>query len=129
MPDGRPTSYGPKILEAATAYADGGWRLVGDPVPSVAGLACEIGISRETCYQWARHEDKGFSDILEKIAQEQERNLIRGGLAGDFNSPITKMMLTKHGYSDKIEQDNTSSDGSMTPQIVERVIVNPQKAE
>jgi hypothetical protein len=36
------------------------------------------------------------------------------------------MMLTKHGYSDKVEQDLTSSDGSMTPQIIERVIVQPK---
>ena len=28
------------------------------------------------------------------------------------------MMLTKHGYSDKVEQDHTSSDGSMTPKEI-----------
>jgi hypothetical protein len=25
------------------------------------------------------------------------------------------MMLTKHGYSDKVENDHTSSDGTMSP--------------
>jgi hypothetical protein len=25
------------------------------------------------------------------------------------------MMMTKHGYSDRVENDHTSSDGSMTP--------------
>jgi hypothetical protein len=43
--------------------------------------------------------------------------LIDGGLIGDFNPTITKLMLTKHGYSDKQEVDNKSSDGSMTPKV------------
>lgn len=46
----------------------------------------------------------------------QERQLVNGGLAGGFNSAVTKVMMTKHGYTDKVEQDITSSDGSMTPQ-------------
>ena len=41
--------------------------------------------------------------------------LINGGLMGDFNASIAKVMMTKHGYSDKQEIDNTSSDGSMSP--------------
>jgi hypothetical protein len=118
MTAGRPTNYTPELIAAAWEYARGGWIAAGDPVPTVAALACEIGISRDTCYEWAKHEDKEFSDILSKIAQEQERNLVKGGLGGDFNAAITKMMMTKHGYSDRVENDHTSSDGSMTPKGV-----------
>lgn len=112
---GRPTDYTPELVEKAWAYVNGGWADAGDPVPSVAGLACEIGITRETCYAWAKDEKKVFSDILLRLAQSQERQLLRGGLSGVFNAPITKMMMTKHGYSDRVETDHTSSDGSMTP--------------
>ena len=116
MPAGRPTDYTPELLAKAQAYADGGWRDVGDTVPTVAGLACELNISRDTCYAWGADAQKSaFSDILNKIAQTQERTLVNNGLKGDYNAPIAKMMLTKHGYSDKIEQDHTSSDNSMTP--------------
>jgi hypothetical protein len=115
MTTGRPTDYTKKLVAKAWKYANGGWIDVGDPVPTVAGMACEIGISRDTCYEWAKHEDKEFSDILGKIAQSQERQLVKGGLLGAYNAPISKMMLTKHGYSDKVETDVTSSDGSMTP--------------
>lgn len=66
-------------------------------------------------YEWARQNNE-FSDILNGIAVVQEMLLINGGLSGDFNSAITKMMMTKHSYSDKIESNLTSSDGSMTPQ-------------
>ena len=50
MAAGRPTDYTPKIVKAAWDYAKGGWIAAGDKVPSVAGLACEIGIHRETCH-------------------------------------------------------------------------------
>lgn len=97
-------------------------------VPSVAGLAFVLSKSRECMYEWARQNNE-FSDILNGIAVVQEMLLINGGLSGDFNSAITKMMMTKHGYSDKIESNLTSSDGSMTPKTITRVIVDPKEKD
>jgi hypothetical protein len=115
MPAGRPTDYTPELVERAWWYAAEGWQEVGDRVPSVAGLACEIGVRRETCHVWAHDEDKEFSNILSVIAEKQERELVNKGLDGSFNPPITKMMLSKHGYSDAVDNRHTSPDGSMTP--------------
>ena len=112
---GRPRTYKPDMVEKARRYI-ANHQDFDDPVPTVAGLACVLGVVRDTCYQWAKDEDKPeFSDILSELAQKQERCLVRGGLMSDFNAPIAKMMLTKHGYSDRVESDHTSSDGSMTP--------------
>jgi hypothetical protein len=36
------------------------------------------------------------------------------------------MMMTKHGYSDKVEQDVTSSDGSLAPT---RIIIEAASAD
>lgn len=121
MPAGRPTVYGDNILKLARGYLTT-FKDMGDVVPSVAGLACVLGVTRETCHAWARDPSKEeFSHILWELAQRQERELLNNGLAGNFNAPITKMMLTKHGYSDRVEQDLTSSDGSMKPtQIIIR---------
>lgn len=118
MPAGRPTVYGDNILKLARGYLTT-FKDMGDVVPSVAGLACVLGVTRETCHAWARDPSKEeFSHILWELAQRQERELLNNGLAGNFNAPITKMMLTKHGYSDRVEQDLTSSDGSMKPQQI-----------
>ena len=121
MPAGRPTDYRPSMVDAARSYIERHEEF-DDPVPTVAGLACVLGVTRETCYSWSRDEKKPeFSDILKELAQRQERVLIRNGLLGAFNAPISKMMLTKHGYSDKVENDHTSSDGSLGPtQIILR---------
>lgn len=114
----RPTLYTPEIVEKAWEYVNGGWITAGDKVPSVAGLACEIGIRRETCHVWANDPDNEFSNILKALAEKQERELVNNGLTGDFVAPITKMMLTKHGYSDRVEQAHTSPDGSMSPKEI-----------
>lgn len=113
---GRPSEYTEEKLALARHYINGGWEEDGDTVPQVAGLAMAMGISRETVYAWAKDANKQeFSDILMRVQVFQERKLLNGGLSGDFNPAVTKMLLVKHGYSDKIEQDHTSSDKSMSP--------------
>lgn len=129
MVAGRPTSYTKKLVKAAWDYVNDGWITAGDKVPTVAGLACEIGVARETCHAWAKDESKEFSHILQAIAQKQERELVNNGLTGDFVAPITKMMLTKHGYSDKVEQDIVSSDGSMTPKDTSAAVLAALQAK
>jgi hypothetical protein len=122
MSGGRPTLVTPELTAAAWHYVNGGWQEANDPVPSIAGLACEIGVHRETLRLWGKDQDNPFFGILCKVAETQERELVRGGLSGGFNSSITKMILTKHGYSDRVETDHTSSDGSMTPNFTVRII-------
>lgn len=112
----RPTKYTPELLEAAHAYVDGMWEVNGDVVPTVVGLALDIGIDEETAHRWGKEEGKEeFSKLLMRVKNMQQRKLVSGGLAGDFNPAITKMMMTKHGYSDSQKIDHSSSDGTMSP--------------
>lgn len=116
MAGGRPTEYNESKLMMARAYIEGGWEAQGDVVPQVVSLALAMGVSKAVIYQWAKDPDKKeFVDILTRVQQAQEQKLINGGLSGGFNPAVTKMLLCKHGYSDKVEQDHTSSDRSMTP--------------
>lgn len=118
----RPTDYSQEVLDKALDYVEN-FESYGDAVPTVAGMACEIGVSRETLYAWSKDESKPeFSDIFSRVMEKQERNLVNGGLAGGFNPAVTKMMLTKHGYSDKQEIDHTTQGQSINR--IERVIVN-----
>ena len=113
-PIGRPSKYTPELIAQANAYLYGEWRTVGDTIPSIAGLSCYLGISRETVHAWT-HEKPEFSDIIKGLSSMQERELVNRGLLKDFDSGIVKLILGKHGYSDKQQTDLTSSDGSMTP--------------
>ena len=114
MPAGRPTKYTPELLDKCYIYLEK-WEEIGSPfkdkIPSHIALAEYIGISHTYMYEWAKHEDKKeFSDILEKVNKLQQRILINGGLSNDFNSNITKLVLGKHGFHEKQDQ-NITGDG------------------
>ncbi|MGJ8516633.1 terminase small subunit [Carnimonas bestiolae] len=112
---GRPTKVAVPLRTAkAKKYLAGDYEKAGHAVPSVAGLSRYMGVDRSTIYAWGE-EDRDFSYILEAILAEQEQLLISKGLRNEYNASLVKLMLGKHGYSEKAEVDNTSSDGSMTP--------------
>ena len=120
----RPSEYTDEKLALARMYLEGGWQEQGDAIPQVAGLALAMGVHRDTCYEWATHDDKeAFSDILSRVMALQERGLINDGLRSNFNPVITKMMLTKHGYSEKQDLNHTSPDGSMSPQPTQDAVL------
>lgn len=104
----RPTTYTQEVIQKARDYLVE-FESCGEVVPTVVGLCRFIGRAKSTVYKWAGEDDKKeFSDILNEIEEYQHLKLVSGGLAGGFNPMITKLMLSKHGYTDKIEQDITS---------------------
>lgn len=122
MAGGRPSKYNEDVLETARDYiinfADHD-----DIIPSIAGLACVIGVCRDTVHEWAKDENKPeFSDIIRQLSTAQERKLLNGGLSGACNPMISKLVLSKHGYQEKVQQDNISSDNSMTPSLTVEVV-------
>jgi hypothetical protein len=62
------------------------------------------------------------------IAEKQERELLNNGLSGDFNYSITKMMLSKHGYSDATKQELSGPSGGAIPIEIKRTIIDPSEA-
>ena len=113
----RPTKYSDELLAKAQTYLDDDTEVFHSHI----GLAYLLGISNSTFYEWITHKDKeAFSDIASKVLQRQYITLVTNGLNNTSNSGITKLMLGKHGLSDKV--DNTSSDGSMSaPTVIQLV--------
>lgn len=107
---GRSTDYNEALQERADEYVNGGYEECGDVVPSIAGLACELGASRPSMYLWAE-KHKAFSYTLDKLKQTQERVLLSGSLSGQHNAAIAKLLLHNHGYSDKQSQEISGPNG------------------
>ena len=104
---GRPTKYTGNTCKRARHYLANHLEY-DDLVPSIAGLACALDVTRETVREWASEEGKeDFSAIVGKIMASQEKKLLNGGLSGGHNASIAKLMLSKHGYSDKSEVQQT----------------------
>lgn len=103
----RPTKYNEEMQRLADQYVEGGFLECGDVVPSRAGLALELKLSRETLTNWSEANPE-FLGTLERLSWLQERISLNGGLKGDLNSTIVKLLLANHGYSDSQKVDHTS---------------------
>jgi hypothetical protein len=111
MAGGRPTKYTEDLLVIAREYPEN-YKDYNHSFPSVVGLCRIIGIHSETAYAWARDPEKEeFSGIIKHIMDNQHFDLIEGGLNGEFNPTITKLILAKHGHSEKqeIKQETTAT--------------------
>lgn len=119
---GRPTKHDDDLLRKAKDYLES-WKDLGDAVPMIVGLAIHCNISKDTVYAWMKDESKReFSDIARRVEQMQERYLAAGGLSNAFNANITKLLLSKHGYSDRQEIDHTTQGEKITR--IERVVID-----
>ena len=123
---GRPTSYRQEYCQVAIDYLSEGY--------SVTALAGHIGVSRSTVFLWAeKHEE--FSDSLktgQALAAEWWENRLRDvALTGNGNATAAIFGVKNRSraeWRDKHEIDHKSTDGSMTPKVIERVIVKPNEA-
>jgi len=107
---GRPLEYGKEMCEKAKKYIEeckdsfnGG--KIDVKFPNKGGLALYLGVSRETLYDWAEKYPE-FSDIMRELMAKQEERLLNGGLSGNYNSTIAKLILSKHGYRDVADVNN-----------------------
>lgn len=107
----RPTKWSKEIELEAWDYVNGKWESLDHAFPSVVGLCSVINLNRNTVYDWATHEDKEFSDILESINERQELIAWNKGLKGDYNANLVKLLLGKHGYKESSSTEVTGANG------------------
>ncbi len=87
---------------------------------SVAEVASELGVSRQAFYVWVDRYPE-FKEAYEEGKQLSEAwwtKLGRAGATGKVNIQPTVWifnMKNRFDWRDKVEQNHTSSDGSMTP--------------
>ena len=118
MKAGRPLEYSQEYIDNARVYLDSCIDTFADKesdikasvkIPTKGGLAVHLGVARETLYDWSRKYPE-FSDIMEQLGAIQEERLINNGLSGSYNSTIAKVLLTKHGYREGIDQTTNDKD-------------------
>jgi len=124
-PGGRPSLYNetmPKMVKLYMQECEGNGKL-----PKRAGLALFIGVGRSTLQDWATEHEE-FSASLELMNCSQEDILCDKGLNNQYNSTITKLMLSSnHGYKER--NDTTSGDEPLQPVIINFADLSPKKNE
>lgn len=107
---GRPSEYDQKYVGLVLDYASNPKKF-DDPVPTVEGACCEIGISKQCFYEWAQ-KFPDFGDAAKLLVANQGRLLQKYGLLGKTNPMITKLMLSaNHDMREKTDskQENSGS--------------------
>lgn len=107
---GQPTKYSKKIVSQCWKYLNiarpskDEHGQLDEVIPSIEGLAFYINVRRSTIYNWLKDDNKPeFLDIVERIMEKQSKTLISGALSKVFDSKIAALLMTKHGYKDKID--------------------------
>ena len=111
---GRPTKLTNEVMAKAEEYINT-YSDYNHAFPSIVGLSFILNVSRSSVNLWATKNSR-FSDILEKIKEKAELVAWQKGLMGDYNANLVKLLLGKFGYSDRVDANLTSDDGSMSPQ-------------
>lgn len=111
-PQGRPTKLTDDVLRSAREYLEENGSFASQLIVTIEGLSLHLHISKETLYRWET-EDEDFRDVLGELRQLQANRLIQYGLNNKYNPTITKLLLSKHGYIEKKEQDITTKGESI----------------
>ena len=107
----RPTKYTEENIGKAVDYLTE-WRATGDVIPSQAGLAIYLEVSIACVENWGRDDTKQeFLRVLDCIESLQRNILVNGGLKGETNAAITKLILGKHGFHDKVDSTQAGPGG------------------
>jgi len=93
-------------------------------LPTIDGLALYIKIHRDTVYQWEK-EDPDWADFLDELRATQAEKLIQNGLMGRYNAPMSKMLLSKHGYVEQSSVDHTTKGKQLPTPILGGMSVLP----
>ena len=108
---GRPSGITPEFLGMAKAYLEK-YETLGEIIPTIEGLALFTDKARVMLHRWVRDkESKEFSYIYSKLMALQGKALLNNGLAGKYNSTITKLILTKHDYRDARDERHGDPNG------------------
>lgn len=112
-PVGRPSKYKREYAQKARDYA---LSPEGEKFPTLAGLACHLGVCRDTIHEWTKAVDdktRGlkhpeFSDAIKAMKAIQERDLVNGALNGDYQ-PTFAIFFAKNnlGMKDSVTQEHT----------------------
>jgi len=121
-PVGRPSKYKPEYCEAVIKHMNEG--------ASLTSFAASIDVSRSRINEWMEaHEE--FQEAV-KVAKSKcaywwesvgRKNAVEGG--GNATLVVFGLKnMAADDWRDKRELDHQSSDGTMTPQVVERIIIS-----
>lgn len=98
--------------EKSTSYQ----RVVRVKLPSKEGLALYLNVGMSQIQAWEEKHPE-FMVTTKRILLLQKERLATGGLSGDYNPQIAKLLLaSNHGVVEKTQVEQTIKDDTLTPE-------------
>lgn len=96
---------------------------------SMVQFAAVIGVAVETLYNWAEQRED-FREALQRARTASEayweEKYSTAMYSKDVNTGMfNRFMAARFKWSDRVETDHLSTDGSMTPTTITRTVVYP----
>lgn len=114
-PVGRPQMYTPEqIQEIADDLRE---YIETNEDPTIVGFTSSYNKYSVNKNYIGDHDE--FSELRTKAIEKQEAYILKGVMQNKLNAPmgIFRLKQPQHGFRDKVEQEVTSPDGSMTPVV------------
>jgi hypothetical protein len=96
-----------------------------DKPATMSGLAYSLGMDRRSLTNYSHKSE--FFPALKKARDRVEASMEDLLLSGKATAGVIFSFKNNFGWSDKVEVDNISSDGSMSPSKIELVPVSANK--
>lgn len=106
--DSHEVAYRPRI-ESGLVNGEEAYRVQKTKIPTLEGLAFHLRVHKDTIQEWKKVH-KPFSVLIDELLAKQADELINKGLSGDYNPVIAKVLLTKHGYREGLDQTTNDKD-------------------
>ncbi len=132
---GRPTEYREEMIQQVDDYLATCIDVEEDKenrisrkvrLPSIEGLALYLEVTKSSIYEWAEKHAE-FSYVIDKLRHKQAEKLLNNGLGGSYNHTIAKVLLTKHGYREGI--DNTTNEKDLPTPLLNGILNNNSDKE
>ena len=116
---GRPTKYKPEFCDL-TKYLK--HCQAKKELPSLTGYAVYLHIAEATIQNWGKEHDE-FLASLRKLLTIEKQVLMNRGLTGDYNSTITKLILSSNfGMTERVDQTSGDKPIETSPITIDAVI-------